>query len=296
MASSPLNQKSNFHARSNSLPSRPHPLVTQIDEYLCRLKSNESASSSSPPLTRNLSGLRDLYELVDDLLQLPVIQQSLAQRCNDKQVNELLNESLKLLDVCGVAKDVLLQAKEDTQQLQSILRRRRGTEAGFTNETKEYFASRKKAKKLIRKSLKACKCGFAQLENDGEATFSMLREVERVTFTVFESLYSYIFGSKMESKSTNWSLVSKWMSSKRVTCEGEATETNEFEKVDAVLCTVIGNKIGKSGKMSSDDAQIELQKLESSIQDLEDGVECLLRLLIKTRVSVLNILSQEAFT
>ncbi|KAK8625264.1 hypothetical protein V6N13_090139 [Hibiscus sabdariffa] len=292
MASSPLNQKSNFHARSNSLPSRPHPLVTQIDEHLCRLKSNVSASSSSPAWTRNLSGLRDLYELVDNLLQLPVTQKSLAQQCNDKQVNELLNGSLKLLDACGVAKDVLLQAKEDAQRLQSILRRRRGNESGFTNEAKEYLASRKKEKKLINKSLKACKCGFSQLENDGEATFSMLREVERVTFTVFESLFSYICGTRMESESTNWSFVSKLMSSKRVTCEGEATETNEFEKVDALLCTVIGNKSRKSEKESNDDAQIVLQKLESSIQDLEDGVEYLLRLLIKTRVSFLNILSQ----
>ncbi|KAK8567904.1 hypothetical protein V6N13_105848 [Hibiscus sabdariffa] len=289
MASSALNQKSNFHARSNSLPSRPHPLVTQIDEHLCRLKSNESASSS---MTRNLSALRDLYELVGNLLQLPATQKTLAHQCNDKQVNELLNGSLKLLDVCGVAKDALLQAKEDTKQLQSILRRRRGDEGGFTNEVKEYLASRKKAKKLINKSLKACKSGFAQLQIDGEATFSMLREVEGVSFRVFECLFSYISGTNLESKSTKWSLVSKLMSSKHITCQGEATETNEFEKVDSVLCTLIDNKTRKSGKISSDGAQIELQKLESSIQDFEDGVECLLRLLIKTRVSVLNILSQ----
>ncbi|KAL4302530.1 hypothetical protein GQ457_10G023640 [Hibiscus cannabinus] len=289
MASSALNQKSNFHARSNSLPSRPHPLVTQIDEHLCRLKSSESASSSMTP---NLTGLRDLYELVDSLLQLPVTQKTLAQQCNDMQVNELLNGSLKLLDVCGVAKDALLQAKEDTKQLQSILRRRRGAdEGGFTNEAKEYLASRQKAKKLMNKSLKACKFGFARFENIGEATFSMLREVEAVTLTVFESLFSYISGTKMESKSTNWSLVSKLMSSKRVTCEGEASKANEFEQVDVVLCALIGNKTRKSGKVSSDGAQIELQKLESSSQDLEDGVECLLRLLIKTRVSILNILS-----
>ncbi|MBA0607689.1 hypothetical protein Godav_019958 [Gossypium davidsonii] len=203
MASSTLNQKSNFHARSNSLPSRPHPLVlvTQIDEHLCRLKSNESASSSSSSMSQKLSGLSNLYELVDNLLQLPLTQKSLAQQCNDKQ------------------------AKEDTQQLPSILRRRRGDEAGFTYEAKEYFASRKKAKKLRNKSQEACKCGFALLENDAEAAFSMLGETR------------------------------------------------------------------KSGKMSHDDAQIELQKLESSIQDLGDGVECLLRLLVKTRVSVLNILT-----
>ncbi|MBA0819995.1 hypothetical protein Gohar_003709 [Gossypium harknessii] len=37
--------------------------------------------------------------------------------------------------------------------------------------------------------------------------------------------------------------------------EEEATETNEFEKVDAVLCTLIGNKTRKSCKMSIDDAK-----------------------------------------
>ncbi|MBA0677078.1 hypothetical protein Goari_018504 [Gossypium aridum] len=59
----------------------------------------------------------------------------------------------------------------------------------------------------------------------------------------------------MESKSTNWSLLSKLMSSKCITHEGEAMETNKFEKVDAVLCTLIGNKTRKSYKMSIDDAK-----------------------------------------
>ncbi|XP_022748531.1 uncharacterized protein LOC111298119 [Durio zibethinus] len=174
MASSPWNQKSNFRARSNSLPSRPHPLIPQIDEHLCRLKSNEANSSSSPSIVEKLSGLRDLYELVDSFLQLPLTQKSLTQQCNDKQVNELLNGSLRLLDVGGVARDALLRAKEDNQELQSILRRRRGDDAGFTNEAKEYLASRKKAKKIINKSLRDLK-SKCNSENDVEATFSMLR-------------------------------------------------------------------------------------------------------------------------
>ncbi|XVF45655.1 hypothetical protein PTKIN_Ptkin02bG0224400 [Pterospermum kingtungense] len=81
------------------------------------------------------------------------------------------------------------------------------------------------------------------------------------------------------------------MHSKRIACEGEASENNEFQKVDAVLCTLIDHKTRKSSNMSTIKVQIELQKLESTIQDLEDGVEFLLRLLIKTRVSILNILS-----
>ncbi|XP_022762103.1 uncharacterized protein LOC111307996 [Durio zibethinus] len=274
MASSPLNPKSNFHARSNSLPARPHPLIPQIDKHICRLKSNEAASASSSSIGQKLSGLRDLYELVDSLLQLPLSQNSLAQQCNDKQINELLNGSLRLLDVCGVAKDALLQAKEDTQELQSILRRRRGDETGFTNEAKAYLASRKKAKKLTNKSLRDLK-SKCDLEIEVEDTIRMLREVGGVTFTVFESLLSYISGTKMQPKSSKWSLVSKLMhsNSKRVTCGGEATETNEFGKVDAVFGALIGHKNRKSSYMSIENAKIELQKLESSIRDLEDGVE-----------------------
>ncbi|KAE8687057.1 GBGE184-like protein [Hibiscus syriacus] len=108
MDSSALNQKSSFHARSNSLPSTPHPLIPQVEEHLCRLKSNEAATSSSS-ITDKSNSLRDLYELVDGWLQLPSTQNSLVKNSND---NQLLNGSLRLLDVCGLAKDALLQVKE----------------------------------------------------------------------------------------------------------------------------------------------------------------------------------------
>ncbi|KAL1176557.1 hypothetical protein V6Z11_A04G166900, partial [Gossypium hirsutum] len=269
-----LNKKSNFKARSNSLPSRPHPLIPQIDEHLRRLKSDESATSSWV-ITGKLSGLRDLYELVHSLLQL-LTQKSLAQNCNDN--NELLlNGSLKLLDICGLAKDALLQAKEDTQQLQSSFRRRRSDDPIFANDAKAYLASRKKANKLINKSLrdlKINKCGLADVD---EATCSMLRDVEGVTFTVLESVFSYITATMPEPKSTNWTLVSKL--------------TNDFERVNALLCGLIGYKSKKCGEMSNENAVIELQRLETSIEDVEDGIESVLRLLIKTRVSILNILS-----
>ncbi|KAK8561209.1 hypothetical protein V6N13_149622 [Hibiscus sabdariffa] len=149
--------------------------MPQIDEHLCRLKSNGVATSSSSSITEELNGLRDLYELVDSWLQLPSTQNSLAQSCND---NELLNGSLRLLDVCGLAKDALLQAKEDTQQLQSVFRKRRGDDAGFANEAKAYLASRKRANKFINKSLRDLKIRKCDAHNDVEATFTILKDVE----------------------------------------------------------------------------------------------------------------------
>ncbi|PPD84563.1 hypothetical protein GOBAR_DD18491 [Gossypium barbadense] len=175
-----------YHARSNSLPSRQHPIVSQIDENLNRLRASQSASTSSL-IGHNLSGLQDLHECVDVLLQFPLTQQALAQEKQREMVEELLDGSLMLLDVCTTAKDALLQTKECTQELQSILRRRRGAE-GLANEFRKYLTSRKAMKKAICKALKNLKHIQNKLSTPGEngAVISVLRDVEAVTISVLE--------------------------------------------------------------------------------------------------------------
>ncbi|KAE8689218.1 putative Eukaryotic translation initiation factor 3 subunit A [Hibiscus syriacus] len=161
MATSHLNVQPSFHARSNSLPSRKHPITSQIDENLNRLRVSQSASTSSS-VVHQLNCLQDLYDSVDMFLQLPLSQQALAQEEQRKLVEQLLDGSLRLLDVCGTAKDALLQTKECTRELQSILRRRRGVE-GIANEIRKYLTSRKAARKEICQGLK-------ELEAYGEQT------------------------------------------------------------------------------------------------------------------------------
>lgn len=296
MVSSPLNPKIHYHVRSISLPSRAHPFFLQVDEHLCRLKASEATPSSSS-ITKNLNGLVHLYDCVDEFLQLSVIQQALAdQECGDKWVNEVFDGSLRLLDVCGTAKDVLLQFKERVQELESILRRRAGNELELATEAAKYLSFKKRVNKVINKSLKELrsKCTFSSLDKDHgseEAMVSMLREVEGVTLAVFESLLSLLSKPKAESKSNHWSLISKWMQTKLVEWEEDMTEISEMEMVDAALYALISRKARKTGNMQIEKAQSELGKLGSSIQDLEEGLECLLRRLIKARVSLLNILN-----
>lgn len=280
------NMNSQFHARSNSLPSRPHPVLCQIDEQLCKLTAREATASST---SKMIHGLIELYDLVNNYLLLHQTQATLRQEGQEKQGDEVLNQSLKLMDVCVSARDSLSELKEETQELQSVLRRRRGGESRLESEVGQYLKSKKIKIKMMQKSLKDFKTEII-LSSVDHQEINILREVDAYTFQVFDSLLSYISKSKLQTKPTNWNLISKLMHSQRVSCE-DAAEINEFEQADATLCHLIANKSRKTSTISADSIQQVLGKLETCIQDLEEALERLLRSLIKTRVTLLNILN-----
>ncbi|GFY89823.1 hypothetical protein Acr_07g0000200 [Actinidia rufa] len=89
-----------------------------------------------------------------------------------------------------------------------------------------------------------------------------------------------------------FSLVSKMMNRKRVSSKDENTNASDFEKFDAALDWLNGPKPSKSDNaIHIENVQNQLGKMELSLGDLEEGLECLFRRFIKTRVSLLNILN-----
>ena len=286
--------KSSMHIRCNSLPSAPHPLVSQFQEHLQRLKDSEATTTSlsSSSISQKLIGLQDLHNYADKLLQLPTTQKALALECSGKLVDDLLEGSLRLLDVCSTAQDCLLQTKENMHEIQSVIRRR-GADTGFTVEGGKYLASRKKMKKVIQKALGNLKgikteSMVSSSKNDNEtlSMLSILKDAETVTLRSLESLLSFMSDPNGQSKHSRWSIVSKLMQPARVTCDSQECNTNEFVKVDAALQTLIGHK-----PLSAENFLGHMESLEICIQDLEVGVESLTRQLIRTRVSLLNIFS-----
>ncbi|CAL1398177.1 unnamed protein product [Linum trigynum] len=254
-----------FHARSNSLPTQSHPLISEIEEQVCRLRQSQAASTSSSSIGHNLDSLQVVYDCVDQLFQLPTTQQALIN--DQKCFNELLDGSLRLLDLCNTAKDALSEMKESVAELQSAIRRRQG---GLEGETRRYLKSRKTVMKAIQKVLKGMDSKKSTSSSNVE-TISTLKGVESAVVDVLECLLSFI--SQSTSKPTSWSFVSKL---KRVAA---ASSENEFTDVDASL----------KAARSSEEIQLHLKNLQPCIQDLEEGVECLFRRLIKTRASILNI-------
>ncbi|MED6169486.1 hypothetical protein PIB30_021784 [Stylosanthes scabra] len=278
--------KISMHNRCNSFPSAPHPLVSQFQGHLQRLKDSEASTTSlsSSSISRKLIGLQDLHDYADKLLQLPSTQKALVQECS----GSLLEGSLRLLDICNMAQDFLMQTKENLHEIQSVIRRK-GADTGFAVEGGKYLASRKNMKKAIKKALNNLKAmktescvSFSNMDNETFSLLSILKEAETVTLNSLESLLRFISASKGQSKHSRWSIVSKLMQPTRVNNDLEECDINEFVKVDAAL---------HQKPLSTENFLSDAENMKICIKDLEVQVECLSRKLIRTRVSLLNIFS-----
>lgn len=289
-----------YHVRSISLPSRSHPSTLKLEEELNKLKTWES-TSTSVSICKGLTGLDELYKCMDGLLNMTSIQQVISQHQHEKCVEELLDGSVRLLDICGITRDAMLQIKEHVRALQSALRRRKG-DSSIESNINNYTCFKKKLKKDVKKLITALK----QMENKWgaispvlaqdhhlSAVIRVLREVCVMNVSVFQSLLLFLTVPLSKPKATRWSLVSKLMHKGVIACEEKQENVNEMEVADAALSTLCRNASSEgvdAKKIQS--ANKKLEDLEIGIEDMENGLECVFRSLIKTRASFLNIISQ----
>ncbi|XP_024989358.1 uncharacterized protein LOC112523918 [Cynara cardunculus var. scolymus] len=299
MAAIASNTKTHFHTRSISLPFTSDQ-SSVLNEKLYRSKSSQEAitscsSSSLSLIAQKLNGLHDVYESVKTLLAMPSTQQSLSQKCYKEQMNELLDELLDLLDLCSTTKDALCMSMDSAKELQSVLRRKRECNHGMiSSAVMEHLSQRRTVKKAVLKALSGMrKQGSFSIKEDHLTTTSninILKEMGLNTFMVFESLLTFIIGSNPQSTPKGWSLVLKTMGYKRFQCD-QTVEKNEVKKVDDELHALISYKNSKFGSLDVENIQKGLAEMEFSLLDLTEQVDCLCRHLIKTRVSLLNILN-----
>lgn len=275
------------HARSVSLPSRPHILASQFDDCLEKLNASEVVCSSNA-ISNKLHGLVDLHECIDQLLELQSTQQIILNECERDWVGQVMDGSLRLLDVCGIAKDILLQTKESVQAFQSVLRRKRGHTAVFVSEVSKYLTSRRNTKKATRKCLKNLMSQEdSEKDHENVTVAKMLLGADQTTLKVFESLLNLISGSSCELKDSKWCFISKLMMISKPFAVTE--DAGDFATVDAVLLS------HTTHDFTYEEAQSLLYKLadlELNIQDLEETLEHIFRHQIRTRVSLLNTLSR----
>ncbi|KAK7309398.1 hypothetical protein RJT34_06089 [Clitoria ternatea] len=284
-----------FHVRSNSFPSGSHPCTTRLEEQLSNLKTWE-ATSTSNSISTGLSLLDDLHICLEDLLNVASTQKLISHHQGEKCVEELLDGSVRILDICGITRDTVSQIKENVQTLHSSLRRRKG-DSSIERSIAEYNLFSKKMKKNVKKlitSLKSMdnKFGVSPLLNQDQqfaALIRVLREVIVTSMSIFQSLLAFLVVPVSKSKATKWLLMAKFMHKGVITCEQNHENFNELQCVEASLSSLLSEGNGVA-KMQA--TRERLEDLEHAIESLENGLENLFRRMVKTRANFLNIMTQ----
>ncbi|CAJ1942257.1 unnamed protein product [Sphenostylis stenocarpa] len=288
-----------YHVRSISLPPRSHPSTVRVEEELSKLKTWEGTSTStSESIHTGLSLLQDLYLSLDDLLNMASTQQVISLHKCDKCVDEVLDGSMRILDICGITRDTMQQIKEIVQALHSSLRRRnRKGDSSFETSVTEYKLFTKKMKKNSNKlitSLKQMDGKFGvspllDLDHHLAAVIRVLREVIIINLLVFQFILSFLTASSSNSKATKWLVVAKLMHKGVKSWEDNSGNVNELQCVETALSTLL-NEGTDDEKMQV--AHERLEALKNAIERIENSLESVFRRLIKTRASLLNIISQ----
>lgn len=232
----------------------------------------------------DFDALKDMQNSANDLLHSPMVQQALIhQREDQKWVNDVSESSLRILEVCGISKDVLLLVKEHLQELQFTLRRASIGEPGIEEKITAYNCYRKKLKKETLKCLKWLKGGMKKSETvitnmnppimkeeqiKLALVVDVLREVRVTSVSIVESLLSLI--------STPWLDSTKSSGTKRSFFVSMFVPVS-LQNSDDIMVLQSANK--------------RLAGVQMAIEDLEVELECMFRRLIHTRVLLLNILT-----
>ncbi|KAM7524007.1 hypothetical protein LguiA_013909 [Lonicera macranthoides] len=289
---SPQKSNTRSHIRSVSLPTRSNPATLQVEEELNRLKIYEVSSTpvTGETICKSFLDLEGLYKCVDNLLSLPLTQQVISQHKHEKWVDELLDGSLRLLDICGNTMDLVLEMKEHLGDVHSCLRRRKG-DSSIQSSFAKFTSFRKKMKKEAKRSTTALKqmekkvggLQILDLDHHISSVIEVLREASTMGISTFQSLLMFLSVPVLKQNQTKWSLVSN------LTHKGQVDSVNELESVDAALCTLC-----KYGSTATEKMQIShnrIEELEARVEELESSLECIFRHLIRTRASFLNIVS-----
>ncbi|XP_014490891.1 uncharacterized protein LOC106753584 [Vigna radiata var. radiata] len=221
--------------------------------------------------------LKDLHNSANSLLHSPLVREAFVHEREEKWVDDVSESSLRMLEVCGISKDLLLLVKEHLQELQFTLRRASIGDEGIEEKISACNRYRKKVKKETLKCLKWLKKGMKSEravspmnEQKLVLVVDVLREVRVTSISIVESLLSLVSSPWLDSKSGKRSFTSRFV---RVSVHS----SDDDMSYDAMVIQ---------------SANKRLAGVRMAIEDLEEELECMFRRLIHTRVLLLNILTK----
>ncbi|XP_020407410.1 uncharacterized protein [Zea mays] len=204
--------------RSASMPSSPHSRETNVEEQILCLK----AAISLPSVTvetvfDDLSKLGSIYNHIDALTCLP--------RSQRKAVEEEVEHSLVLLDLCSIVQESFVELKACVQEIQLALKR--GDHTAAHTKIQCYVRSAKKAQKLFKKVNKKTVSDI-----EGCWVINLVAGAREIAALILESTLHLLSKQIVVTSSSKWSLVSKSFRKKCVICEAEQLQGLELDIVE----------------------------------------------------------------
>ncbi|GJN15501.1 hypothetical protein PR202_gb02422 [Eleusine coracana subsp. coracana] len=216
-----------YHMRSVSVPSSPHSNETSIEEQLQSLKAAISSPLASIEImVDGLTKLESIFSCIDELICFPS-----NQRQQRNVVEEELECSLVLLDLCNSMQESFAELKANVMEIQLVLKR--GDHAGVQAKVQSYTRLTKKAQKQFKKiNIKAASCV------EGCKVVKLLSEAREIGVSILESTLDLLLTKVAIPSSGKWSLVSKAFQKKRDSDSKHCKHIKEqLQSLKAIVCS-----------------------------------------------------------
>uniref|UniRef100_A0A0D9XPA9 Uncharacterized protein n=1 Tax=Leersia perrieri TaxID=77586 RepID=A0A0D9XPA9_9ORYZ len=201
------------HQRSASLPSRLHSTESNVEDELQSLRSYIAAPSATiGTMCDGMKRLGDVYSSIEEIMCFPRNAISLSQQ--KKMVEEELDRSVVLIDLCNAMQENLSELKMNILELQLVLKRR--DDAAVQLKFKSFVRMARKTQKPFKKTSSKTTAEYCSLKPERWLSVSLL--------DCTPGLLMKKIGTPSTSK---WSLVSKKFQKRKVVCEEEQLQALE---------------------------------------------------------------------